>query len=144
MEIDRLMKPDIIVPTALAMPGADEKDYSQWYARAGLDRERVFDLPSMVSCSKDIGALCLSNRDFYSRQNCSSCIKANFVYYRWDGSTSFCGERHTVDCDDPVTAVRDATRLMQQGIVPKECRLCQYLPPQLFRKSLEENRDELC
>jgi hypothetical protein len=63
-EIDDLMKPDSIVPTAFAMPGADEKDYSQWYARAGLDIERVFDLPAMISCSKDTLALCISNRDF--------------------------------------------------------------------------------
>jgi sulfatase maturation enzyme AslB (radical SAM superfamily) len=143
LEIDELMKPDVIVPTALAMPGADDKDYSQWYTRTGLDRERVFALPAMVSRSKDIRALCISNRDFYSRRNCSTCLKANFVYYRWDGSTSFCGERHTVDCDDPVKAVRNAVRLMKQGVVPEECRLCQYLPPQLFKKTLEQNSAEL-
>jgi hypothetical protein len=143
-EIDQLMNPDVVVPTALAMPGADEKDYSQWYERAGLDRERVFELPGMISHSKNIRALCISNRDFYARNGCNMCSKANFVYYRWDGSTSFCGERHTVDCEEPVEAVREATRLMQQGVVPKECKLCQYLPPQLFKKTLEENRAELC
>lgn len=66
--LDRLMQPDIIVPTALAMPGADAKDYSQWYKREGLDTERV---------------------------------------------------------------------------VPSECRLCQYLPPELFKRTLEENREDL-
>jgi hypothetical protein len=142
-EIDELMQPDIIVPTALAMPGADAMDYSQWYARDGLDKERVFELPSMIACSKSTHALCLSNRDFYSRSGCRSCSKANFVYYRWDGSTSFCGERHTVDCEDPVTAVRDAIGKMQRGIVPKECRLCQYLPPHLFQVTLQENQHEL-
>lgn len=143
IEIDRLIKPDIIVPTALAMPGADEMDYSQWYGRAGLDKERVFELPRMISWSKATHALCISNRDFYSRKGCRTCSKANFVYYRWDGSTSFCGERHTVDCDDPVRSVRKAVDLMKQGVVPQECRLWQYLPPDLFRKTLEENQAEL-
>ncbi len=142
-EIDALMKPDVIVPTALAMPGADEMDYSQWYRRSGLDTERVYELPRMLPFSKSTHALCISNREFYSRESCTTCSKANFVYYRWDGSTSFCGERHTVDCDDPIDAVRHATEMMRQGRVPPECRLCQYLPPALFQMTLEENRQEL-
>jgi hypothetical protein len=142
-ELDELLHPDIIVPTALAMPGADEMDYSQWYARDGLDTERIFELPSMIPYSRKLRALCLSNRDFYSRKGCATCSKANFVYYRWTGSTAFCGERHTVDCDEPIPAVRDATRQMQQGVVPEQCRLCQYLPPRLFQKTLEENQEEL-
>ena len=143
MKLDQLMKPDVIVPTALAMPGAGEMDYSQWYERDGLDKERVYELPSMISYSKTTHALCISNRDFYSRESCNACSKANFVYYRWDGSTSFCGERHTVDCANPVEAVRKATRQMKQGIVPEACRLCQYLPPALFKSTLDENRHEL-
>ena len=78
-----------------------------------------------------------------SLPHCGTCVKANFVYYRWDGSTSFCGERHTIDCETPVSAVRHAVTQMKQGVVPSECRLCQYLPPTLFRLTLEENRREL-
>ncbi len=141
--LDHLMQPDIIVPTALAMPGADAKDYSQWYLREGLDTERVFELPSMIPYSKATRALCISNRDFYSRKGCRTCSKANFVYYRWDGSTSFCGERHTIDCDAPVNAVQRAVNEMKEGVVPRECRLCQYLPPELFKMTLEENREDL-
>ncbi len=97
----------------------------------------------MICYSKKTHSLCLSNRDFYSRRGYNMCAKANFVYYRWDGSTSFCGERHTVDCNDPVRAVRDAVQQMRAGLVPTACRLCQYLPPHLFKKTVEDHREQL-
>lgn len=138
-ELDRVLMPDVIVPTALAMPAGDLKDYTQWYTRIGLDREMVPDLPEFVPFSKQLNALCISNREFYSGRNLGVCDKANFIYYRWDGTTSFCGERHTVDCDDPVAGVREAIGQMKQGIVPEQCTLCQYLPPPLFKKSVASN-----
>jgi len=139
VEIDQLLKPDVIIPTSLAMPGGDEKDYTQWYLRVGLDKEMVLELPNTLHLSKDINSICVSNREFYSGRGLGICDKANFIYYRWDGTTSFCGERHTVDCDDPVKGVREAIQLMKKGIVPPQCKMCQYLPPALFDKTLKES-----
>lgn len=138
-EIDQLLKPDVIVPTSLAMPAGDVKDYTQWYTRVGLDKEMVMRLPDTVHFSKYTNSICISNREFYTARGLGICDKANFIYYRWDGTTSFCGERHTVDEDDPVTGVREAIHLMKKGIVPPQCKMCQYLPPLLFDKTMKES-----
>jgi sulfatase maturation enzyme AslB (radical SAM superfamily) len=141
IEFDQMLKPDVIVYTTLSMPTSTQLDYAQFYRRSKIEHKMIRDLPDISSSlAQQTKALVMTNRGLFSKRKSDVCNKANFLYYWFDGTTAYCGERHTIQCDDPQEMMKQNCRLLKKNIVPDGCKGCQYLPYKFFNKQWIETK----